>query len=214
MELAYLSAAEAQTRLIEAEIYTAEEVPSEAVLTPILSLIEAQLDGWLGWRAAPTDYEDTLEMSSSGQVLLPHYPILSIENLQAFFSGSTTPHSIDPACLAPTWKGNRALNLRKWAHYSYFVVQYRAGLDPLPSAFSLTLFQVLQEALRRTGTSGDLSFLNDPIQHVSKVKLPGGLEKGLYPPVAPPKGSAAPVQTNNADRLFAPLSLYRRNLTI
>ena len=213
MELVYLSATDARTQLIATGTYSDADAPSQTQLAMMLSAIEVEVDSWLHWRPAPSEYRESAVIGSATEVKLSHFPILSITAMEGFLPHSPLSHPIDLRCISQIFKGGCIVTLGfGLAHYRSVTVCYRAGLKPLPPIFAHSVFQVLQAALQRSGPSGNLTFLHEPIPQVSKLKLPGGLEKGFHPYPAP-SGQNAPLQSEK-DRLFAPLSMYRRRLTL
>lgn len=201
MTLAYLTAAAAQTRLIASEIYSETEAPSKAALEIVLEAIEIEVDAWLRWRMAPSDYAETILTDSSGIALLRHYPVLAVSKVEFL----NRPLSVN-------WQTGTSVKCD--VSFNLVRITYRAGYDPIPPIVPQRIFQVLQTVLDKTGTTGDVSFLNEPIQEVSSISLPGGLRKSFRAAGASSSQSSAKSAETLLDKMLRPLEQYRRGLVL
>lgn len=202
----YLIAAVARTRLTNLGKYP--DI-TEAALADLLPTLEDAIDGWLGWRAALTVYQETTYADRSGVITLTNSPIERIDTVTApqisSQSSIATPLSYSWVAQSTRIGGFQAkLPVR---------VVYAAGYSPVPRVFSTTMFQLLNKAIEASGLSGDLSSLYEPVKDVASLNLPGGLSRTFFKggssgPVAGSKNSAEETQL---DRLLAPLKEYRRH---
>lgn len=85
--LAYLTAENAHIKLTQA--LAGGTVPSVEALSLALENIEVRIDGWLGYRAAPTCYVEKLTTNADGIALLRNYPVIAVEEVALF--GDATP---------------------------------------------------------------------------------------------------------------------------
>lgn len=208
MALAYLLAEDARNKLIATEIYSEISCPSLSVLEAILEGVEAVIDGWIGARLAPTIYTETVRANPESVALTAQYPILRIISAEAIdlsaigAMGSNSPNPI------VFWEGDvRVIGIG--GALAQVRLTYEAGLEPLPTVIKQIAFQALSRALAKTGKSGDLSFLSDPVKDVASISLPGNVSKTFR------SGASKDGQSvSQLDRLLEPLSKYQRKIVI
>ena len=207
--LHYLDEATARRMLIEIRQYTEETAPTIPVLTVILQNLEAYLHGWLGYCPAPSEYSSILHTNSHGYVILPEYPVLSINSVQPIqpvkYLSTSTPVSTNPIMfsygIGSQWEVNSTIIFSEYR--GSVQVEYTAGYQPLPDVFKLTVFQALQKSLRQD-TPGDLSFLNNPSRDTQSLSIPAVSKSWKV------SSTKTPNETEG-DRLFSFLSEYRRH---
>ena len=174
----YLSIEQAKQRLLTAKDYTEETLPSDEELAFVLEVIEVTVDNWLGYSpGTPERVEPWRDCSPL------KYPVQ--EELETF------EHVAD---------AREALRDR-------YESPLHARYDPLPPIFGMVIFQVLRKALQTSGTSGDLSFLDEPVRDVTSIGLPGGLSKSWQ--LGSASGDKNASGETQLDRLLKPLSTYR-----
>lgn len=217
MALGYLSLQQTKDRLLATGEYTQDTLPADEWLELTLEGIEIYLDEWLGYRAPLTDYDEQLKTNDRGIVLLPNYPVKEVMGLQmilSFIPGYDVP-PVTTEQIHSIWRGERSLYVTNYLRLYYpnevgFInfpvkVQYRAGLDPLPKLFELTVFQCLLHAVKNDTTPGDMSYLDLPTKDVSSISIPS-ISKSWQLGKATKDGEGGTV----GDRLFRPLMRYRR----
>lgn len=211
----YLTAAAARTRLTNLGKYPDL---SEAALVDLLPALEDVVDAWLGWRAALTIYRETTKSDRLGHINLTNSPLQRID----LVASALPSGQIASQVLTQPWQPINYLwipqdnRLKVFQSHMPVQVTYVAGYNPLPRVFMNTVFQLLNAALEKSGVSGDLTFLNEPVKDVASVSLPGGLNKSFF------KAGQASTSLSNKngsgetqiDRLLSPLKQYRRHYVL
>jgi len=214
MPLAYLVPLEAQSRLLQRGLYTMETVPSEAALETVLTDIEAVIDDWVGYRAAPTEYTKVTKSDYDGILQLPP-DLLSITRITAsglvYFNSAQLEMPV-PDPLA-TWDRQNFLNVGY--PQTAITLEYRAGLDPLPHTFKVAATELLANSAANGRFPGDLSHLNERVQNVSSLSLKG-ISQSFSDPNATSKSTGVKAERTELDRLLINLGLakYRRQVAV
>ena len=220
MPLGYLDAPTARGKLLLTGEYTPETLPSVEALEYVLQSIEIYLDEWIGWRAAPTTWKDNLRVRADGVIVIPRTPVITIDWLQVTFPQVAIGHEI---IRPPTfydgytiWSpGSRLVHIGYIPYIlpylspeinTYVTVEYSAGEDPLPPIFAQVIFQALRYALKESGLTGDMSFMDSPTKDTQSLSIPG-VSKSW-------KISAPKNQETVSDRLFSSLAKYRHNYIV
>ncbi len=206
--MGYLSAATARTRLTNLDKYPDL---SEAVLGDLLLMLEDTVDAWLGWHAALTLYQETVQADRLGYVMLTHSLIERIDAVTTDYPYGDNGQTSQPLAISYSRPGGRIKVLQ--GHLTVQVV-YAAGYDPIPRIFANTMFQLLNAVLETTGVSGDLSFLSEPVKDVASLSLPGGLSKTFFKGGQSATSEAGAGAETRLDRLLAPLKQYRRHYVL
>jgi hypothetical protein len=211
MSLAYLTAEAARDRLILMGKYTAETAPSLELLELGLSDLEIVVDGWAGYRIAPTQYTERLTTNAKGEAIMTYYPVLSVENLMSFQDHAVgiSPLPIPKVQIASIWRQNRRLffNVRNVP----FEVTYVAGIDPLPREVTQAVWSLLLKVIEERALGGDLNFLNTADREVASISIPGGLSKSFRYPTSSSSGNSNRQQPQTVlDKILMGIDKYRR----
>jgi len=203
----YLSAEVARGKLIASGDFSESTAPSVEILDDILEGIESRLDTWLGYTAAPTQYQEIIHSDWNGNILLAHFPVLSV--LEVIHVGdilvpATTTLVYSVSAL---WRQGRTLRLGAFPGTPYRIT-YTAGYDPVPKEFGRVVFATLRATIKAGGTSGDLSFLDEPTKDVSSISIPG-LSKSFQIGKRGGGGSGSSIEGTQSEKLFKSLESYR-----
>jgi hypothetical protein len=220
MPLGYLDAPTARGKLLLTGEYTLETLPSVEALEYVLQSIEIYLDEWIGWRAAPTVWKDNLRVRADGVIVIPRTPVITVDSLQITFPQVALGHEIIHLSTLhdgyAIWSpGSRLVCLGHIPYMlpylspglnTYVAVEYSAGEDPLPPIFAQVVFQALRYALKESGLTGDMGFMDSPTRDTQSLSIPG-VSKSW-------KVSAPKNQETVSDRLFSSLAKYRHNYIV
>ena len=183
---------------------------SDGEMVDILLDAEALLDDWLGWRAAPTTYVETIISGRTGQVLLPHQPVIDVLAVELIQDRSfPNPTAMTPEDISACWVPGEAVIGTPWCNYS-IQVRWIAGLSPLPRTFAMALWALLKRSGEK-GTFGDLYAVQNPAQHMTMLSLPGGLSKQF----ATPSQKRTDEERTEVDQILRPLlDRYRKTFIV
>lgn len=212
----YLDLGDAKTRLVEYGIYqNAQSLPADVVLTDIIEEIERRVDLYLGYTVGERDFTLKIEASIDGIIFLPHYPIVSVYSVRAYLPEivSNNANSSESYSEISVWsKGN---SIYVGQGYTHCLVRYRAGKEDqsVLSAVKMVVFNTLKTSCQESldvGGIPDLSFLSAPTFDETSLSLPGGLSHSLQAGTPSGQSRGIPGKGTAEERLFSPLSSYRR----
>ncbi len=217
----YLDAETTIEKLIAMGLYTQQSVPSVEAIELVIEALSYKLDDWLGWRPYPTSYSETIQCGRTGILLLPQYPVISVEKVSVPVTSLVGQPELPPAEIAAAWDRGQRIYMGRFRSLSSMVqidrmpvlVEWRAGLSPVPKIFEVVMMGILVKVLQKGGVTADLGFIDEPYQEVVRIKLPGGLEKQFSDPgkqTTSDRGAIA----SNADALFAGLNNFKRRLRV
>lgn len=211
MPIAYLTPDAAQSRLIATGRYTADNAPTVEVLGWALEDLEVLLDGWLGFRAAPTQYKEKLSTNEKGIALMSYYPVVSVESVMVFqdYTAGVSSTPIIPLPVNSVWRQTRSLFLNM--NNTPLEVTYTAGLDPLPRLFTQKMWALLLKVDEAGELGGDLGFLEEPAKDIASLSLPGGLTK-TFRATGGSSGGGDGAPTTVLDQVLAGLDKYRQRV--
>lgn len=96
-----------------------------------------------------------------------------------------------------------------------FVVEYWAGLQPIPDVVKHTAFAVLKSVIKFGGSMGGFEALNEPTKDLTSLSLPGGLSQSFQRGSGGAGGGGGSKGGGTAlDRLLAPIEQYRRRIIV
>jgi hypothetical protein len=196
--------------------YTAATMPPDAWIDDVAIEIEDRLENWLGYDLGIETYVHTHTTDDLGRIQLREYPVISIEKIELLLprildgiSGSVPIPSGQYNAIGTTnqrtiiWVGNPE---------STVLVHYTAGHAETPAGMLGAMFAVLMELLKHVTPPGypDWGFLSEPTRDYTSLSLPSGLSKSFE--LGKPSGTSGgrPGKGTIEDRLFAPLTKYRR----
>lgn len=214
MPLLYLQVEEARSRLVAAGDYTTETLPSNEALELVLESIEIKVEGWLGYSLPAQDYEEILKVSEVGTALMKQYPVIAVYDVDRVrdFHVEVDPE-VKRVDMRSVWRQGATLHVGSFYDPDTPIrVRYRAGLDPLPRDIKPTFFQMLRVVLQKSGTTGDLSFLDEPTRDTNSLSLPGGMSKGWQ--IGKANAGIDGLGETELDRILKSLSKYRRRFTL
>ncbi len=215
----YISAAEARVRLIRTGAYTEADAPTEDALELVLEVIIARLEEWLNFSPVAQTYIETMQLGDRGTVLLTQYPVIKVINVwmqRKEIVGDNNP--LDPIEIPAVWQPGSSrllfgsLTSPSTGYRNPVKIEYRAGYEPFPKLFNLTIFSLLTKALQVTGTSGDITFLDQPVKDTAQISLPGGLSKSFFSPSG--NSSKEGNGDSQLERALSPLGQYQRKFVL
>lgn len=195
--------------------YTTATMPPAEWTTDVITTIEDRLEDWLGYSLGVRTYTETYTTDDLGRIQLRKYPVGSIIKVEQLL-----PRIVDGVNGAVIIPGNNynvigSTNQRGIVWFGMpeltVAVEYIAGNPEMPASVFSVLLATLMELLKHTVPPHypDWGFLSEPTRDYTSISLPSGLSKsfelgkaGNYTGIA----SRGTIQ----DRLFAPLSRYRR----
>lgn len=189
--------------MIERGIFTNENAPTLNKIESVNSMLQAALDEWLGYNAVPQEYTDRRESNRGGVVVLTNHPVLEIKSIKIMHhTSSSQEYSLNLKEINLAWRfRDRRIMTEMWFQ-RLTTVTYVAGLDPLPPAFEVCAFSLLNAALLNPNP-WDMNFLYEPTKDVTSVSL-GGLSQGFK--------MSDTKDVRHIDRLLQPLQRYRRRI--
>lgn len=205
----YLSAEVARGKLITSGDFSETNAPSTEILDDILEGIESRLDTWLGYSAAPAQYQELAHADWNGNIVLANFPVLAV--LEVIHVGNILVPATTTLVYSASaiWRQGRTLRLGAFPGTPYRIT-YTAGYNPVPKEFGRVVFATLRAAIKAGGTSGDLSFLDEPTKDVSSISIPG-LSKSyqIGKKSGGGGGSGSSIEGSQAEKLFKSLDSYR-----
>jgi len=206
----YLDPQSAVDSLVRWGVFSAAELPAPADLDQfVIDPFEQEMEVWLGWSPLRQVYTDVLTADEIGMVRLPALAIQHVQSVCHILPMDVRKGERELQEGNGWWRVESTL-LRTSVINGRVRVTYEAGLDPLPPIFATTVLRGVREVVKKTGLSGDLSFLWDSPKSVGSISLPGGLSKSY-------RGSGAESRKDDdselAKLLFA-LRLYRRKFVL
>lgn len=193
--------------LIASGSYTEETVPSLTSLGFLIGQVETRFDEWLGYSVSSLQPQrQQSKTNRQGHVFLNYYPVTSVESVKAFFEVDPN-YKLLPAKweeISSAWNGK--ITIATEFPGLLVEIEYTAGFDPVPPIFENAFFQLLRQCLENSGTSGNLSFLDEPIRDVSSISVPG-ISKSFRLSDASKAGAG---ESSQLDRILAPLVSRRR----
>lgn len=213
----YLSAESARARLIREGVYTEAVAPSIDELDELLDVLEAELEGWLRWKPALTQYTKSLEADENGVIRIPYKAVKSVESVESV--ELTTPGQTSRLAPTVTFYLQQSGVLKTSVRNRLVQVSFTAGLDPLPDIFSKRMYQLVKTLLETSPSaiSGDISALFTFIEQpkVASISLPGGLSKTFAnPSSSSASGSSGDGPANVFEKVVWPLRQYRKQYTL
>lgn len=198
----YLNPATTHQKLISLGLINNTELLPKT--TAIIEDLQILIDEWLRWNAVVSEYSETLVTGIGGGCVTSNYPITELISVVPRLPGQLI-------AIAPTqyvWNGSvRTLSLG--VRELPIIATYRAGLNPIPQIFALTMFNILRGCIANGVIDLDTSWLGDTRRSVKSVELPGGLKKSFN------DSTGNPVVGDNGtelDKALAALTPYRRLL--
>lgn len=205
--LAYLDTQAAIGQLLLTGEYDDRTIPSASQIEMTLTILEAYLDDWLGYRAALSEYAEVLQTDNRGVVTLSNFPVVSVSSVNFLQPSMLGTSSIIVPDYAVSFSHEKASTVICCIYYETIEVKYTAGYDPLPQVFKIAMFQALKSAVSNgVHKTGDIGFLSQPSRDVQSLNIPA-LSKSWR--ISQPKTEGETM----GDRLFSLLSNYRRRYT-
>lgn len=217
--MTYLTAEEAQTKLIASGLFASETAPSLETLTSALELIESKIDSWVGYSLSAIKYRENIRSNSRGIVLLTNYPVIEVVKVEQIRSRSAAAENPPEAAeLEMPFEYSSDRSIAIYLPNARVKVTYTAGYEAGSAEMALAKGVVLsvlmkivsQDAGEETDTTvnwWDLNFLNQYQRYVTSLSLPGGLTQSFK--VMDGGGSGG---SNQWDELLSPLAGYRRTI--
>ena len=199
----YLDPITTHQKLISLGLINSTE--SQDKTTAIIEDLQILIDAWLRWNVTVSDYSEYLVTGIGGGCVTSNYPITQLVSVVPKLPGQL----IASAPLESIWNGSiRTLSLG--VRELPVVATYRAGLDPIPQIFALTMFNVLKKCIANGAIDLDTSWLENSRQTVKSVELPGGLKKSFSD--SPGRSDTNGDNGTELDKALAALMPYRRLL--
>lgn len=194
----YLTADEAQERLLASGLSSLETIPTLEALDYWVNLVQVEMDNWLRQSILPTSYTDTLLANWQGMVTLPRSPVQEVHSVDAVIMQVGLPKQT--IRLTANWQGGQML-AGLGANQKY-AISYVAGYDPVPPIAAQVAFNLLVKVMLK-GMD-----LNERTRHLTNVGLQGGISQS-FQIGGDPKNS---VSSRNIDDLMLPLKQYKKTL--
>lgn len=206
----YLDAQSAIDTLVRLGDYTPENAPAAVDLDQFVIVpFELEMETWLTWSPVRQTYTELQTTDEQGMVRLQQMSVLHVQSVKHVLPMDVQKGERELLEGSGWWRVESTL-LRTSVVQGRVQVVFEAGLDPLPPVFATTVLRSIRAIVRKTGLSGDLSFLWDSPESVGSISLPGGLSKSL-------RGSSAESRKDDDSelaKLLFPLRLYRRKFVL
>lgn len=194
----YITADEAQTRLLASGICSLETLPALEILNYSLTAIQLDMDGWLRQSLLPSLYQDTIFTNYLGVGIIPRSPVQEVRSVDAIVLAIGQPRQMNR--VTASWDGTR--ELAGLGAKQKYEVSYVAGFDPVPQIAAQVAFNLLKKVMVQ-GMD-----LNERTRYLTNVNLQGGMGQ-TFQIGAEPKGSPS---SRNLDDLMLPLQQYRKKI--
>lgn len=212
----FFTTALVKAKLLNYGIFSLTTMPPDEWIDEVAITIEEKLELWLSRKLGVDSYTELYTSDTQGRVFLKNYPLISIEKVEQLLF--LTIDSSSPSVPIPSSEYSAvAITDQRNAIWfaspeATFKISYTAGREePFPGAIN-AMFAVFMELLKNVTPPGypDWSFLHEPTRDYTSISLPGGLSKSYQLGSSSGTSGGIPGKGTIEDRLFAPLSRYRR----
>lgn len=194
----YLTADEAQDRLLASGLCTLETMPTLEALDYWVKIVQVEMDNWLRQSILPTLYTDTITANWHGVATLPRSPVQEVLSVDVIILQVGSPKQT--IRLPANWQGGEILaGLGVKQRHE---VTYIAGYDPVPQIAPQVAFNLLKKVMLQ-GMD-----LNERTRYLANVALQGGMSQS-FQIGGEAKNSAS---SRNIDDLMLPLKQYKKTI--
>lgn len=204
-------------KLLAYQVYTPLTLPPDAWIDDVAISLEDRLESWLSMKIGINSYTELYTTDDLGRIQIRKYPLVSIDKVEQLLNPIVDGTSGSKLIPSNQYNTIGVTNQRSVVFFGQpeatIQVTYTAGRAELFPELLGVMFATFMELLTHVTPPGypDLGFLKEPTRDYTSISLPSGLSKSyeLGKPSGSGSGGIASKGTIE-DRLFAPLSKYRR----
>lgn len=179
----YVDVDDTRAKLVSLPHYDEATAPTLEQLGNIIDILEAEIESWLGWIPAATDYVGEIQHTNhQGTTVVSNYPVIDVVRVELYRLNTPGFHSgdIDERNLIPAfWYQDNMLHT---AYENRAVsIDYRAGYElpiagPLGHRLKFSVLSLLNASLKESSIEsllfGDLEFLKGSRSQTTSLSLP------------------------------------------